>query len=88
MGRVGLEQKSMKPSKFGQNASKWKRLLLGGLSCRPSKRGQWSESLEAQLCNRQSGNNSSHSIEQKTLSSFTSVGEALVEELDQVYLRP
>jgi len=47
---------SMNPSKLGQKASKWKRLLLVGLSCRPSKRGQWSESPEAQLCKRQSGN--------------------------------
>lgn len=49
-------------------------------------RGQWSETVDAALCNTESGKIFSQPIQQKALSNLTRVGDLL--SFDQVYLRP
>jgi len=77
---------SWKPSRVGQKDSKWNRALAGCTSFRPNRSGQWSEPSLAMLCKRQFGKSCSHSVEQKTLSSLTSVAESCW--LDQVNFLP
>lgn len=67
---------SWKPSSFGQKDSKWNGLFPWIISFSPKMRGQWSESIDAELCSKQLGKRASQSTEEKTRSSLLKVGEA------------